>query len=92
MDKFIYVALGVGVLLIAAVDQSNDAGQATSPVEIAVTDGAQSPSSAIGESGSSSYTETAAPGTLSALQPVNPIPRADALGGKVIDDRYQPDG
>ncbi|KMS55936.1 hypothetical protein [Sphingobium cupriresistens] len=92
MDKFIYVALGVGVLLIAAVDQSNNAGQATSPTVVAVTDTAQSASSAIGEASSLSYTETAPPDTLSAFQPVNPIPRADALGGKIIDDRFQPDG
>ena len=92
MDKFIYVALGVGVLLIAAVDQSKDTGQATSPISIADSDRPQSPSSAIGESNSPSHTETTPPDTLSALQPVNPIPRADALGGKVIDNRFQPDG
>lgn len=92
MDKFIYVAVGVSALLIAAVDQSNNAGQATSPVGLAVTDAAQSPSAAIGETRLSSYTEMAPSETRSALPSVNPIPRADALAGKVIDDRFQPDG
>ncbi|WCP12337.1 hypothetical protein sphantq_00736 [Sphingobium sp. AntQ-1] len=92
MDKFIYVALGVGVLIIAAVDQSTSTGQATSPALVANTAAAQSPSSAINESGASYNADTSPRVTFSVLPPSNPIPRADALGGKVIDNRFQPDG
>lgn len=96
MDKFIYAAFGVGALILAVLDQSDGDGPVTPAVAGAVTGApvASAPalSSAMGASGSSSYVATASPAAFAMPQPVNPIPRANALAGKVIDDRFQPDG
>lgn len=86
MDKLLLIALGLG-LFIAAV--SDDKGAEAPTVEPAP---GQRFSQAVSGAGThATYTVMAPASAAPPFVPVNPIPKADALGGKVIDDRHQPD-
>lgn len=89
MDKFIFIALGVGALIIAAVDQAGDSMQEVqSPAASEIQN-----SSGVG--GLVRPTAEVQPSSAAPPQfpePVNPIPQASDLGGKVLESRFQPDG
>lgn len=87
MDKIIYVVLGAAALILAAVEQT-ESGQ---PQEQSPTTIVAVPPSRQGQGWHVSV--PAQPDVpVDYMQPVNPIPQAADLGGKVIDDRFQPDG
>jgi hypothetical protein len=89
MDKLLYIALGVGVMIVAAVDQptAEDANAAASAPTVADL----RPTRPMQESAAAEWNPPSN-GAPTLPQPVNPIPQADDLGGKVLADRFQPDG
>jgi hypothetical protein len=89
MDKMILVAIGVGFLIVAAVDQREDAASVPAT---SVSHAPASPVASFASVGTTSEAAVVAPVLATPPPPVNPIPRAAELGGKVIDDRFQPDG
>lgn len=90
MDKIIYLVLGAAALILAAVDQT---GSQQSP---------QQPSAVVAQSlprkqdqgwHTSAIAQPDVPAVpIGYVEPVNPIPHASDLNGKVLDDRFQSDG
>ncbi len=90
MDKIIYLVLGAAALILAAVDQTGRQQPAQQDSVVVAQSlprkrdqGWHAPAIAQPEVG-------AAP--VGYVEPVNPIPHASDLSGKVLDDRFQPDG
>lgn len=87
MDKIIYAVLGAAALILAAVDQT----ESRQPQEQSPSTTVAVPPLSQGQGWHVSVT-TQSEVPVDYMQPVNPIPQAADLGGKVIDDRFQPDG
>ncbi|MGJ8482194.1 hypothetical protein [Sphingobium yanoikuyae] len=91
MDKLIYLALGIGAIIVAASDQDGESQPGKSSPTIA-------PAAAMHEQSRmilpAKPSGNAAPSVANEeyLEPVNPIPEAADLGGRVIQDRFQSDG
>ena len=91
MDKFIYVAIGVGALVVAAVDQVGEGAHE----DAAVPQRFSAPQSPVSNPSDASPSVEYAPNFVQQPnidQAFNPIPRAEDLGGRVIEDRFQSDG
>ncbi|MFY9350208.1 MAG: hypothetical protein WBL20_23055 [Sphingobium sp.] len=89
MEKLILIVLGLGLFILAMGDESGGDAEAGAAVP-------GTPASAVMTVPMGGMRPAYATGAPSPerepLTPVNPIPPASALHGKVIDDRYQPDG
>ena len=93
MDKILYMTLGVGVMIIAAVDQVD---QSAAPERTLRHNQKNVENAAFTKAETdSTWSANAQPyhaNKVAPPAPVNPIPRAEDLGGKVISDRFQGDG
>ncbi|WP_370310110.1 hypothetical protein [Sphingobium abikonense] len=94
MDKSLLFALGVGVMIVAAVDQGGDSESGETVAEAGQNDPQNLAPQGSGAAGMgwSVDADRADTGPAALPPPVNPIPRAEDLGGKVISDRFQADG
>lgn len=82
MDKLILIVLGLGLFILALGDEGGDDAQAGGTAPMTPPTIATRPA----------YVTGAPSPAPAPFVPVNPIPPASALHGKVIDDRFQPDG
>lgn len=90
MDKIIYLALGAAALILAAVDQTGSQQPPQQPSAVVAQSVPTKRDQGWQTSADAQPDVPAVP--IGYEEPVNPIPHASDLSGKVLDDRFQPDG